>query len=66
VTIHVCIENAASKAVDAATKLSFLKETDSIESFSVYLKEIIASLREVNKIFSGCQKNVTLMFIITE
>ena len=52
VTIHVCIENAASKAVDAATKLSFLKESDSIESYSVHLKEIIASLREVNKIFS--------------
>ena len=52
VTIHVCIENAASKAVDAATKLSFLKENDSIETYSVHLKEIIASLREVNKIFS--------------
>ena len=52
VTIHVCIENAASKAVDAATKLSFLKESDSIQSYSVHLKEIIASLREVNKIFS--------------
>ena len=52
VTIHVCIENAASKAVDAATKLSFLKESDSIESYSVHLKDIITSLREVNKIFS--------------
>ena len=52
VTIHVCIENAASKAIDAATKLSFLKESDSIESYSVHLKEIIASLQEVNKIFS--------------
>jgi len=52
VTIHVCIENAASKAINAATKLSYLKDTDSIESYSVLLKEIIASLREVNKIFA--------------
>ena len=52
VTIHVCIENAASKAVDAATKLSFLKESDSIDAYSVHLKEIILSLREVNKIFA--------------
>ncbi|MDA8854149.1 indoleamine 2,3-dioxygenase [Gammaproteobacteria bacterium] len=52
VTIHVCIEDAASKAVDAATKLSFLKESDSIDAYSIYLKEIILSLREVNKIFA--------------
>ncbi|MDA9577626.1 indoleamine 2,3-dioxygenase [Gammaproteobacteria bacterium] len=52
VTIHVCIENAASKAVNAATKLSFLKESDSIEAYSIHLKEIISSLREVNKIFA--------------
>ena len=52
VTIHVCIENAASKAVDAAIKLSYLKEKDSIKSYSIHLKEIISSLREVNKIFS--------------
>ena len=52
VTIHVCIENAASKAVDAATKLSFLRESDSIEAYSIHLKEIISSLREVNKIFA--------------
>jgi indoleamine 2,3-dioxygenase len=52
VTIHVCIENAASKAVNAATKLSCLKESDSIEAYSIHLKEIISSLREVNKIFA--------------
>ena len=52
VTIHVCIENAAGKAVNAATKLSLLKDNDSIESYSVHLKDIIASLRKVNKIFA--------------
>jgi len=52
VTIHVCIENAAGKAVNAATKLSLLKDNDSIESYSSHLKDIIASLREVNKIFA--------------
>jgi len=52
VTIHVCIENAASKAIIAASKLSKLNETDSISIYSKYLKEIIRSLREVNTIFS--------------
>jgi indoleamine 2,3-dioxygenase len=52
VTIHVCIENAASKAINAASKLSKLNETDSISIYSKYLKQIIRSLREVNTIFS--------------
>ena len=52
VTIHVCIENAASKAVNAATKLSYLNEDNSINDYLVNLKEIVASLKEVNKIFS--------------
>ena len=52
VTIHVCIENAASKAVNAATKLSYLNEGNSINDYLVNLKEIVASLKEVNKIFS--------------
>ena len=52
VTIHVCIENAAGRAVTAASKLSFLKESDNIATYSVYLKQIITSLRDVNSIFS--------------
>lgn len=52
VTIHVCIENAASKAVNAATKLSYLNEDNSINDYLANLKEIVASLKEVNKIFS--------------
>jgi len=52
VTIHVCIENAATKAVNAATKLSYLNEDNSVNDYLVNLKEIVASLKDVNKIFS--------------
>ena len=52
VTIHVCIENAVSKAVNAATKLSYLNEGNSVNDYLVNLKDIVASLKEVNKIFS--------------
>ena len=52
VTIHVCIENAASKAVNAATKLSYLNEDNSINDYLANLKDIVASLKEVNNIFS--------------
>ena len=52
VTIHVCIENAASKAVNAATKLSYLNEDNSINDYLANLKHIVASLKEVNNIFS--------------
>jgi len=52
VTIHVCIENAASKAVNAATKLSYLNEGSSVNNYLANLKDIVASLKEVNKIFS--------------
>ena len=52
VTIHVCIENAASKAVNAATKLSYLNEDNSINDYLANLKDIVASLKEVNSIFS--------------
>ena len=52
VTIHVCIENAASKAVNAATKLSYLNEGNSVNDYLVNLKDIVASLKEVNNIFS--------------
>ena len=52
VTIHVCIENAASKAVNAATNLSNLNEDNSINDYLANLKDIVASLKEVNNIFS--------------
>ena len=52
VTIHVCIENVASGAIHAASQLSKLNESDSIATYSKYLKQIIKSLRQVNDIFS--------------
>ena len=52
VTIHVCIENAASKAVNAAKMLSYLNEDNSINDYLANLKDIVASLKEVNNIFS--------------
>tara|TARA_B100000035_G_scaffold154481_1_gene131569 strand:- start:560 stop:1705 length:1146 start_codon:yes stop_codon:yes gene_type:complete len=52
VTIHVCIENASSDAIHAASQLSKLNESDSITTYSKYLKQIIKSLRQVNDIFS--------------
>ena len=52
VTIHVCIEDAAGDAVDAAYKLSELDKTNQINDFSVQLKRIIKSLKAVNAIFS--------------
>jgi indoleamine 2,3-dioxygenase len=51
VTIHVCIENAAIKAINAADKLSKLNQNDSVQIFSYHLKDIIISLKEVNAIF---------------
>jgi len=52
VTIHVCIENASTDAIHAASQLSKLNESDSIATYSKYLKQIIKSLRRVNDIFS--------------
>jgi indoleamine 2,3-dioxygenase len=52
VTIHVCIEDAASEAIDAAYKLSFLNKNNNVGEFSIQLKRIISSLKNVNYIFS--------------
>jgi indoleamine 2,3-dioxygenase len=52
VTIHVCIENAASNAIQAASELTKLNDLDDISTYFKHLKEITASLREVNTIFS--------------
>jgi len=52
VTIHVCIEDAASDAIKAATKLAKLNEKHSVNDFSIHLRAIIKSLRKVNAIFS--------------
>ena len=52
VTIHVCIEDAAGDAIDAAYNLSELNETNRLNEFSVELRRIIKSLKNVNHIFS--------------
>ena len=52
VTIHVCIEDAASEATDAAYKLSKLNESNNVDDFNTNLKKILTSLKNVNNIFS--------------
>ena len=52
VTIHVCIEDAAGDAIDAAYKLSRLNESNNVDDFNANLKKILTSLKNVNNIFS--------------
>ncbi|GIR73801.1 MAG: hypothetical protein CM15mP76_05280 [Prochlorococcus sp.] len=52
VTIHVCIEDAAGDAIDAAYKLSRLNESNNVDDFNTNLKKILMSLKNVNNIFS--------------
>ena len=52
VTIHVCIEDAAGDAIDAAYKLSKLNESNNVDDFNANLKKILTSLKNVNNIFS--------------
>ena len=51
VTIHVCIENAAKDAIEAACEISELKSNKD-KKLEYGLKRIIKSLRDVNNIFS--------------
>jgi len=52
VTIHVCIEDAASDAIDSACELSFLNEKNKTKDFSKHLSRIRDSLKKVNYIFA--------------
>ena len=52
VTIHVCIEDAASDAINAGYNLSRLNKNNKVNDFSIELKKIIKSLKKVNYIFS--------------
>ena len=52
VTIHVCIEDAASEAIDSAYKLSKLDENSKTDEFLLNLNRINNSLKKVNEIFS--------------
>jgi indoleamine 2,3-dioxygenase len=51
VTIHVCIEDAASGAVNAAHQISYLDKNNSVNDFLRQLKQIRKSLIKVNNIF---------------
>ena len=51
VTIHVCIENAASGAIEAADKLSECNEATNEKDLHNLLSKIQLSLNEVNQIF---------------
>ena len=52
VTIHVCIEDAATEAIDSAYNLSLLNNKNSVNEFSLELKKIVKSLKKVNNIFA--------------
>ena len=51
VTIHVCIEDAAGDAIEAAKKLSTMNKNNSHKDFLNELKKIKKSLKNVNAIF---------------
>ena len=52
VTIHVCIEDAATEAIDSAYNLSLLNDKNNVNEFSLELKKIVRSLKKVNNIFA--------------
>ena len=52
VTIHVCIENAASEAITAANDLAQMNENNSESDILKSLKSIKRSLKKINYIFS--------------
>jgi len=52
VTIHVCIEDAATEAIDSAYNLSLLNDKNNVNEFSLELKKIVKSLKKVNNIFA--------------
>ena len=52
VTIHVCIEDAASDAIGAAQTLAEMTDVNSEEEILANLKIITKSLKKVNSIFS--------------
>ena len=52
VTIHVCIEDAASDAIAACNEISKLGINDSEIDVSTLLNRVVSSMKKVNKIFS--------------
>ena len=52
VTVHVCIENAASDAIEAAEALAQCTSSSGEQEINILLNKIYKSLLEVNQIFS--------------
>ena len=52
VTIHVCIENAASDAINACSKIVDCDQETPEDEISELLKKICLSMRDVNEVFS--------------
>lgn len=52
VTIHVCIENAASDAIEAAGLIANCSETSDPADVTALLERISQSLKQVNRIFT--------------
>jgi indoleamine 2,3-dioxygenase len=52
VTIHVCIEDAASDAIEACQKIAQCNETSSEKEILNFLKQIAESMKKVNLIFA--------------
>jgi len=52
VTVHVCIEDAASDAIEACQKIAQCNETSSEKEILNFLNQIAESMRKVNLIFA--------------
>lgn len=52
VTVHVCIENAASSAIEACKRISQCDESSSEKEILTLLNQIVKSMKKVNLIFS--------------
>ena len=52
VTIHVCIENAASDAIEACKKISQCDKNSSEQEVYKFLEQIVESMQKVNSIFA--------------
>ena len=52
VTIHVCIENAASDAIEACKKISQCDKNSSEQEVYKFLEQIVKSMQKVNSIFA--------------
>lgn len=66
VTIHVCIEDAASDAIGAAQALAEMTDKNSEEEILDNLKTITKSLKRLTPSSQECLRSVIHIFIIIE